>query len=339
MKPFINNYGDIMDLLDDKVASVAWDEFYEERKFQAPFITQNTMPDENLVEFLCKNSNIKSAAELGCGEGRNAVYMAKQGISVTAFDISSTAIKNAKNIAKDCNVSIDFRCQDVIKNKMSGEYDFVYDSGLLHHLPPHRRITYIELLQTILKPGGFFGLTCFAWGENCADEVDDWGYYQQQFNAGVAFTKERIIELFEPNFNVIEIRKYKNHVPDTIQGLQFMWVCLFKDKHDEVYSMRFEAKQVLEALKPVFAEDPNIKRVYLFGSQARDSATISSDIDIAIVSENPSLIDRSSLLCAVDEFDTKCDFVYTTQDLIDNANRELDINYSIREEGILVWTK
>jgi len=230
VKPFINNYNDLMDFIDDKVASVAWDEFYGERKFQAPFITQNTMPDENIVELLAKPIPIKTAIVLGCGEGRNAIYMAKQGISVTALDISPVAIENAKGIANATGVSVDFRCQDILKDKICGQYDFIYDSGLLHHLSPHRRLTYIELLQAILKPGGYFGLTCFAWGENCADEVDDWAFYEQKFSAGVAFTKERLVELFSPNFDVIEIRKYKNHVPDTIQGLQFMWVCLFKAK-------------------------------------------------------------------------------------------------------------
>jgi SAM-dependent methyltransferase len=230
MKPFINTYDDIMDFLDSQVASVTWDEFYGQRKFSAPFILQNELPDENLVELLNKDLAIASALEIGCGEGRNAIYIAKQGISVTAIDISPTAIENAKNNAKRQEVDVDFRCMDVLKNDVSGEYDFVYDSGTLHHLPPHRRITYIELLKTVIKPGGYFGLTCFAWGENCADEVDDWEFYKENFRAGVAFTEERLNQLFEPHFEVIEIRKYKNGVPNTIQGLQFMWVCLFKDK-------------------------------------------------------------------------------------------------------------
>ena len=228
MKPFINNYQDLMVMLDEQVANVEWDEFYGERKFRAPFIIQNTMPDENLVNFLQQGISIKTAIELGCGEGRNAIYMAKQGVAVTAVDSSSAAIENAKKIATDAGVNVDFRCQDVIKDEIVGKFDFVYDSGLLHHLPPHRRLTYIELLQSILKPGGYFGLTCFAWGENCAEETDDWEFYKQKFSAGVAFTKERLVELFSPNFEVVEIRKYKNDVPNTIQGLHFMWVCLFK---------------------------------------------------------------------------------------------------------------
>ncbi len=200
----------------------------EELFFDA-FILQNRLPDENLVEFLNGDIAITSAVELGCGEGRNAIYMAKQGLAVTALDLSPTAIENAKRIAKQHAVDVDFRCQDVIKDGHGGECDFVYDSGLLHHLPPHRRITYIELLRSLLKPGGYFGLTCFAWGENCADEIDDWAFYRQDFCAGVAFTKKRLIELFKPYFEVVTIRKYKDGVSGTIQGLHFMWTCLFKD--------------------------------------------------------------------------------------------------------------
>lgn len=230
MKPYINNYDDLMYFLDEKVASVEWDAFYGERKFAAPFITQNTMPDENLVEYIAKVRSIKTALELGCGEGRNAIFISSQGISVTALDISPVAIENAKEIARRAGIDVDFRCQDVIKNKINGEYDFIYDSGLLHHLPPHRRLTYLEILRENLKPGGYFGLTCFAWGENCADEVNDWEFYEQKFSAGIAFSKQRLVDLFSPSFEVVEIRKYANHVPNTIQGLQFMWVCLFKDK-------------------------------------------------------------------------------------------------------------
>lgn len=230
MSRFMNNYNDIMAFLDEKVASVSWDEFYGERKFPAPFILQNTMPDENLVDFLNQDIPIKTAIELGCGEGRNAIYMAKKGLTVTALDISPVAIENAKIIAMEHQVAVDFRCHDIIKDELNDKVDFIYDSGLLHHLPPHRRITYIELLQKTLNPNGYFGLTCFAWGENCADEVDDWEFYEQNFSAGVAFEKERLIDLFSAYFDIIEIRKYKNEIPNTIQGLQFMWVGLFKKK-------------------------------------------------------------------------------------------------------------
>lgn len=228
MKPFINNYDDIMELLDSKVESVSWDEFYALRKHPANFITQNELADENLVDFFEKGIPITSSIEFGCGEGRNAIFMAKKGVSVTAIDSSTFAIENASKIAVKNDVNVDFRCQNIFSSNINIKFDFAYDSGMLHHLPPHRRITYIELLKSVLKPGGYFGLVCFAWGENCADEVDDWEFYQQRERVGVAFTKERLIELFAPHFEVIYIRKYRNGIPNTIQGLDFMWTCLFR---------------------------------------------------------------------------------------------------------------
>lgn len=207
MKPFINNYNDIMELLDSQAEGVDWEDFYELRKHPANFIIQNDVPDENLVEFFKKGVPITSSIEFGCGEGRNAIFMAKQGVSVTAVDISASAIKNASRNAVEKGASINFMCHNILTEEISGSYDFVYDSGMLHHIPPHRRITYIELLKKILKPGGYFGLVCFAWGDDCADEVDDWEFYQQRRRVGVAFTKERLVELFAPHFQIIEIRK------------------------------------------------------------------------------------------------------------------------------------
>ncbi len=230
MKPCINNYADLLDFLDEKVDSINWDSFYGERKRPVPFITQNTMPDENLVKFLSCHTDIKTAVELGCGEGRNAIYMAGQGLEVTAYDLSCVAIENAKRIMAEVHVCVNFVCKDVIKSGITGMADFVYDSGMFHHLSPHRRITYIELLKKILKPNGYFGLTCFSWGTDCADEIDDWEFYNHKFNAGLAFTKERLMELFSPHFEVIELRKYQNGIPGTIQGLEFLWVCLFQNK-------------------------------------------------------------------------------------------------------------
>ena len=87
------------------------------------------------------------------------IYMAKQGIAVTAYDLCAAAIENAKNIMTDAGIHVNFVCKDVIKSNITDKVDLVYDSGMFHHLAPHRRITYIELLKKILNTDGYFGLT------------------------------------------------------------------------------------------------------------------------------------------------------------------------------------
>jgi len=226
----INNIDDLFEMLDSKVSCAAFDWMYSERP-KAPFIVQNELPDENLVEFIESADYPKPqcALELGCGEGRNAIYLAGKNIDVTAVDISQIAIDNAKKIAVKCVVDVNFIADDIFKAKLS-VYQFVYDSGCLHHLSPHRRLSYLALLDRVLTSGGYLGLVCFAWGENCADEVDDWEFYNSGFHAGVAFTEERLRELFNEKFEVIYIRKYRNGISGTIQGLESMWACLFRKR-------------------------------------------------------------------------------------------------------------
>ena len=224
----INTIEDLYKMLDRYTDGVEWNDFYSERKYEAPFVIQNRLPDENLVEIL-NNNQIKSALELGCGEGRNAVYMAKNDVTVSAVDLSDKAINNAKIFANENSVSIDFKCGNVFDMQFENLFDFVYDSGMFHHLAPHRRLSYLDLLNRYLKNKGYFALCCFAEGEDCADEVNDYDFYKSR-RVGVAFSKERLEEFFGEMFNVIEIRRYKNGVPNTIQGLEFMWVCLFQKK-------------------------------------------------------------------------------------------------------------
>ena len=145
------------------------------------------------------------------------------------MDLSDKAINNAKIFANENSVGVDFKCGNVFDMQFENQFDFVYDSGMFHHLAPHRRLSYLDLLDKYLKDKGYFALCCFAEGEDCADEVDDYDFYKDR-RVGVAFSKERLEEFFGEMFNVIEIRRYKNGVPNTIQGLEFMWVCLFQKK-------------------------------------------------------------------------------------------------------------
>lgn len=231
LEKYINTEKDLYEMLDNLMINIPWDNFYTERIRPAPFLVQNNLPDENLVSFINNNSSVKRVIDLGCGEGRNAIYLAQKGIDITAIDFSEVAINNAKIIAQKANVVVNFIADNVLSHDyMNNKYDLVYDSGLFHSLPPHRRLQYLELINSLTVDKGYFGLVCFAWGEECAGEsVDDWHFYDKKL-AGQAFKKERLKDFFSKYFNMIEIRKYRNSMPNTIQGLDFLWICLFKKK-------------------------------------------------------------------------------------------------------------
>jgi hypothetical protein len=41
--------------------------------------------------------------------------------------------------------------------ELTGPYDLIYDSGCFHHLPPHRRVSYLDLLDRTLAQAATSG--------------------------------------------------------------------------------------------------------------------------------------------------------------------------------------
>lgn len=225
----VNKLEDLYNMLDNFTDGVKWDEFYQERKKTPPFILNNKLPDKVIVDFL-NNKNVNNVIEFGCGEGRNAIYIAKNNIKVKAIDLSETAINNAKVIAKEQNASVDFECVDIFeKTYQENEYDLAIDSGVFHHLSPHRRLQYREILKKVIKKDGYFLLSCFAEGENVADEINDIEFYNTR-RVGVAFSEERIRRFFEDDFDIIDIRKGEQIVNSEFMENSFLYRCIMKKK-------------------------------------------------------------------------------------------------------------
>ena len=66
------------------------------------------------------------ALDLACGEGRNAIFLAARGWTVTALDFSAVAIERARSLAREAGVAVDFRVDDVVVRRPEyGAYDLV----------------------------------------------------------------------------------------------------------------------------------------------------------------------------------------------------------------------
>jgi len=99
-----------------------------------------------------------SALAVADGEGRNSVHMAEQGMRVTAFDISPTAIERAHELAKDRGVTIDASLSDLDSwDWRENAYDMVVAIFIQFMSPPERKIVF-ENMKATLKPGGILML-------------------------------------------------------------------------------------------------------------------------------------------------------------------------------------
>lgn len=88
--------------------------------------------------FLKENSGTLPMGNILClaeGEGRNAVFLARQGYSVTAVDASSTGLKKAQRLAEENEVQVEFIHQDLADFDLGyGQWDGIV--SIFCHLPP-----------------------------------------------------------------------------------------------------------------------------------------------------------------------------------------------------------
>lgn len=226
---------DLLALLDSLLRNETdfWQDFYENREKGIPFFVN--APDENLSKWF-EQGLIKPARvlELGCGPGRNAIYMAKEGSEVIAVDLSEKALIWAKERMESTGVTVDFRLRSVfsLSDLEDGSLDFIYDAGCLHHIPPHRRPDYLALLKRLLKKDGRFGLVCFR-PEGGSGFSDIEVYEKKTMKGGLGFDQSELEGIFFPDFEVIEMRQMEDCPKDgSVFGRSFLWVALFQRRNE-----------------------------------------------------------------------------------------------------------
>ncbi len=88
------------------------------------------------------------------GEGRNSVWLAKQGLAVTAFDFSPVGLAKAKELAERSGVKVDYRQADVNDWEWDAARYDVVAAIFVQFTPPAQRTRMFEGMVRALKPGG-----------------------------------------------------------------------------------------------------------------------------------------------------------------------------------------
>ena len=106
------------DELDERRASTLaqaahWDARYSERAGQM----WSGRPNGRLVAEVAALPPGR-ALDVGCGEGADAIWLAKQGWAVTAIDISAVAIGRAKEAAQLAGAPVEWVCDDVLATSL-----------------------------------------------------------------------------------------------------------------------------------------------------------------------------------------------------------------------------
>lgn len=100
--------------------------------------------------------------DIGCGEGKDAVFLAKCGYMVTAFDISGRGIEKAKLLARYNQTEVHFFKADLLDYQLDTDYDIIFCSGAIHFLPPPERKTLLDHLKEHTTDNGIHALNVFV---------------------------------------------------------------------------------------------------------------------------------------------------------------------------------
>lgn len=100
--------------------------------------------------------------DMGCGEGKDAVFMAKCGYIVTAFDISEAGIEKAKRLAEYNRVDVKLVKADMLDFQFDRDYDIIFSSGVLHFIQVPHREELCENMKAHTVTGGFNVLNVFV---------------------------------------------------------------------------------------------------------------------------------------------------------------------------------
>lgn len=108
---------------------------------------------------LAPGSTVLAVAD---GEGRNSVWLAEQGMHVTAVDNSGRGLEKARALAAERGVPVDFRFGDVTQWDWAAQTYDAIAAIFIQFTGPELRAQVFRGLDTALKPGGLLLLHGFA---------------------------------------------------------------------------------------------------------------------------------------------------------------------------------
>lgn len=134
--------------------------------------------------------------DLGCGEGRYALFLAQKGYEVFCVDRSNAGLQKLEKVARLDSLPISTRQEDAADFSFSKScYDIIVAATILDHLDGDVRQKVVKGIKSSLKPGGILYANVFT--------VQDPGYQakpaylQEKGEDGISDTSVFMAHYFE----------------------------------------------------------------------------------------------------------------------------------------------
>ena len=138
---------------------------------------------------------------IGCGRGYDALLFAEKGHEVVAVDFAPSAIAQAKELAQQAHLSVEFIQEDIftLPKYYQNCFDYIIEHTCFCTLPPEKRTSYLDLVISLLKPKGELIGVFFT--------------HNREGGPPYGIQPSEIKELFNPQFEIINLVSVENSIP------------------------------------------------------------------------------------------------------------------------------
>ena len=123
-------YSDFNDINDDYYK--AYEKRYQQ-VYKHNYLWSSKEPTLDVIETILEEKISLNAKilDLGCGEGRDAIYLLNKNYDVLAIDYSNTVIEKCKELS-NYKYNDKFRQFDIINDNLNAKFDFIYSIAVIH---------------------------------------------------------------------------------------------------------------------------------------------------------------------------------------------------------------
>ena len=135
-----------------------WEELYGQLDAPDPF----GAPSKEFTDLARWMPRGLSVLDLGCGSGRNAIFLTERGFEVSAVDISPLAVQKLQYRVRQSGLRINAWVQDLRTLVLTRSYDLIIAHGWLHLLEREHWGPLLDQMKRCTSRGGYNVVTVFT---------------------------------------------------------------------------------------------------------------------------------------------------------------------------------
>jgi tellurite methyltransferase len=139
---------------------MSYDQLYKDN------IVWGHQPNELLIQVFGMISGDVQFLDLGCGQGRDVLFMLANGVQVTGVDKSQEGLRQIQDLAKAkgmSTINVNLICEDIANfNIEENKFDIISAYNALQFLPKDYALLVLESMKSNLKKNGYILVSAFT---------------------------------------------------------------------------------------------------------------------------------------------------------------------------------